>query len=127
MKSILFFGAVKEYLEHNDSLENDPMFQKILPDVMKEVYATYAENQIKGLERIMDFFSKYGHSYGNQEKEKIEKAKRLLPDNPEEAANVLMMMGSCHELWRLQKKILKEKYGITWYMPSEVYPHTLFD
>ena len=129
MKSVLYNGAVKEYLEHNYSLENDPKFQKLLPDVMREVYTAYVEDHIKGSEDIIKLFSELGGAYDTQEreKEKIEKAKRLLPDNPEEAARVFMMMGSCHELWGLQKNILKEKYGITWYTPSEVYPHIIFD
>lgn len=129
MKSVLFNGAVKEFLEHNCSLEVDPMFQKILPDVMREVYTAYVENHIKGSEGLIKLFSELGGASDTQEreKEKIEKAKRLLPDNPEEAAKVFMMMGSCHELWGLKKKILKEKYGITWYTPSEVHPNIIFD
>lgn len=73
MKSVLYNGAVKEYLEHNYSLENDPKFQKLLPDVMREVYTAYVENQIKGSEDLIKLFSELGGAYDTQEREKRRK------------------------------------------------------
>jgi hypothetical protein len=58
---------------------------------------------------------------------RIEEAKRLLTSNPEHAAELFMQLGSCHTLWALQKRILKEKYGITWYTPAELHPEIKYD
>lgn len=35
--------------------------------------------------------------------------------------------GSCHEIWRLRKQLLMEKYGIEWYSPAELNQYTIFD
>jgi hypothetical protein len=60
-------------------------------------------------------------------KKRIEEAKELLPTDPTRAAQLLSKLGSCHTLWSLQKQILKEKYGITWYTPAELNPDVKFD
>jgi hypothetical protein len=36
-------------------------------------------------------------------------------------------MGDCHRIWRRQKEILKEEFGIEWFTPSEMNPHIIFD
>jgi len=36
-------------------------------------------------------------------------------------------LGFCHELWREQKRILKEKFKINWKTPDEMNPGYLFD
>jgi hypothetical protein len=36
-------------------------------------------------------------------------------------------LGYCHRVWELQKKILREKYGLDWKTPQEMNPNTLFD
>jgi hypothetical protein len=35
--------------------------------------------------------------------------------------------GNCHDLWRAQKRILKEKHGIDWRTPAEMNPDIIFD
>jgi hypothetical protein len=50
-----------------------------------------------------------------------------MPDYPEQAAQVFMQLGSCHRLWDMQKTILKEKFGITWYSPDELNPEIIYD
>ena len=60
-------------------------------------------------------------------KKRIEEAKELLPTDPTRAAQLLSKLGSCHTLWSLQKTILKEKYGITWYTPAELHPDIRYD
>lgn len=35
--------------------------------------------------------------------------------------------GYCHALWVVKKRILKEKYGITWRTPAEMNPDVMFD
>jgi len=36
-------------------------------------------------------------------------------------------LGFCHELWREQKRILKEKFKINWKTPDEMNPGWRFD
>jgi hypothetical protein len=102
---------------------------------MKEVYTLFVNEEIK---RSEEYLAKEEEtddpvlkSFYNSQREATEKqiseAKRLLPDDPEQAAQVFMQLGSCHTLWALQKRILKEKYGITWYSPSELNPDIKFD
>ncbi len=59
--------------------------------------------------------------------EKIKKSKTLLKTDPEKAADMFSMMGACHVMWGIKKRILKEKYGMTWYSPAEVFPFMCFD
>lgn len=68
--------------------------------------------------------------YLSKRSNRIKEAKRLLekyPDEPEHAARLFFQLGSCHWLWVMKKRILKEKYGIIWYAPSEVYPDDCYD
>jgi hypothetical protein len=74
-----------------------------------------------------DVFSSLYKKLRKSTEEKLKEAKSLMPDNPKRAANVLEQLGCCHRLWSLQKRILKEKYGITWYTPAELHPDVLFD
>lgn len=68
--------------------------------------------------------------YLSKRSNRIKEAKRLLekyPDEPEYAARLFMQLGSCHWLWAMKKRIFKEKNGIIWYAPSEVYPDDCYD
>lgn len=117
-----------EYKLHNDSLERSPYFKRILPEVMKEVYRIYAEEEIKHEEEHLLRMNEDSDSfYSHDDREKIMEAKRLLKDAPEQAAKLYFRMGTCQELWAIQKNILKEKYGITWYTPAELNPDNKYD
>ena len=35
--------------------------------------------------------------------------------------------GSCHSLWRVKQRILKEKYQVEWKSPGEMNPYMKFD
>ena len=68
--------------------------------------------------------------YLSKRSNRIKEAKRLLEEYPDEAihaARLFIQLGSCHRLWAMKKMILKEKYGIIWYAPSEVYPDDCYD
>ena len=78
---------------------------------------------------IDDEFARY-EKYLRKGSNRIKEAKRLLemyPDKPEHAARLFIQLGSCHWIWAMKKRILKEKYGITWYAPSEVNPDCIYD
>lgn len=36
-------------------------------------------------------------------------------------------LGACHVLWGMQKRILRERYGIDWKTPAEQNPDIMFD
>lgn len=80
-------------------------------------------------DEVDEALERYG-KYLSKRSNRIKEAKRLLkeyPDQPIHAARLYMQLGSCHWLWAMKKRILKEKYGITWYAPSEVDPDCDFD
>ena len=129
---------IKEKRVYNIKLENSAEYQRILSDVIKEVYTIFAKDGIKRKEDYIEFSKKDLENgktsiFGDYEKERkenseiVKKAKTLLSTNPEAAADFFMILGSCHTLWALLKTILKEKYGITWYSPSELNPDIRYD
>ena len=131
----------------NKALERSPEYQSILPEVMWEVNTQFVKEIIAQEERwlsykveeepiedddpiIVEFFKTLRADNKAQDeirKKRIEEAKELLPTDPTRAAQLLSKLGSCHTLWSLQKTILKEKYGITWYTPAELNPDVKFD
>jgi len=120
--------SVEALKSYNDSIENTERYRKILPEVMAEVYRTYATNEIRDAE---EHLNRMGDStdleYSYYEREKISEAKALLNTQPEKAAELYFRMGTCQDLWSIQKAILKEKYGIVWYTPAELNPNTRYD
>lgn len=133
----------KEYLDHNRALEQSPEYQKLFLEVEKEAYTQFTLEQIRYAEKDLaehgDYEDHFDDEYNapteydfylSKLSNKIKEAKRLLevyPDQPEHAANLFIKLGHCHTIWELQKRILKDKYGITWYAPSEIYPYICFD
>ena len=131
----------------NKALERSPEYQSILPKVMWEVNTQFVKEIIAQEERwlsykveeepiedddpiIVEFFKTLRADNKAQDeirKKRIEEAKELLPTDPTRAAQLLSKLGSCHTLWSLQKTILKEKYGITWYTPAELHPDIRYD
>jgi hypothetical protein len=126
---------IKELQEHNNALELSPEYQRILPEVMNEVYSQYVKEEIERSERYLagedkdedDAFASLYKSQRESTVKKLNEAKRLMPDNPEQAAQVFMQLGSCHRIWAIQKQILNKKYGIIWYTPTELNPDIKFD
>ena len=37
------------------------------------------------------------------------------------------LLGFCHIIWRMQKRVLKRDYGINWKSPSDLNPEVMFD
>jgi hypothetical protein len=100
---------------------------------MKEVYTQFVNERIEQEKKWLEMDA-WDDPFGDDPESMkvsmskiIEEAKRLLPSNPEQAAELFMQLGSCHTLWALQKRILKEKYGITWYTPAELHPEIKYD
>ena len=136
-------GIVIEYLEHNKALEQSPDYQKIMQEVDKEVYTQFALEHIQMAEQDMAEYGDYEDTFDDEfdapteydiylskRSNRIKEAKRLLkehPDHPIHAARLYMQLGSCHWLWAETKRLLKEKYGITWYAPSEVNTDCIYD
>ena len=134
-----------EYREHNKALEQSPDFQKIEQEVEKEVFTKFAIDRITRLEYDMANGGEDDESvfydvkfdapteydiYLRKKSNRIKEAKKLLekyPDHPERAARLFIQLGSCHWIWAMKKRILKEKYGITWYAPPEVNTDCIYD
>jgi hypothetical protein len=127
--------SIEELRAYNKVLERFPEYQRILPEVMNEVYTLFVNEEIERSERYLaredkdedDAFASLYRSLRESTEKKLNEAKRLMPDHPEQAAQVFMQLGSCHRLWDIQKQILKEKYGITWYSPDELNPEIIYD
>ena len=140
-------NAIEELRAQNEALEKSPEYQRIISEVMNEVYSLFVKERIESLERLAeaeedeDLFGDDG-KFPNDDlpweptpiERKMNKpsfliatAKSFLPHDPAHAAEVLIQIGSCHRIWAIQKQILKEKYGITWYTPAELNPDVKFD
>ena len=130
-----FDEPLNEYRKYNRALEQSSEYQSILPEVEKEVYTRFVNAEIEYSELYLarenaedeSVLATLHKSLRESTEKKLNEAKMLMPDNPEQAAQVFMQLGSCHRLWAIQKEILKEKYGITWYTPAELHPDVLFD
>lgn len=124
---------IEELRVQNNALEKSYEYQRIIPEVMKEVYTQFVSERIEQEEKWLEMdtwedpFGDDPESMKFSISKRIEEAKRLLTSNPEQAAELFMQLGSCHTLWALQKRILKEKYGITWYTPVELHPEIKYD
>ena len=124
--------TIEERRLYNETLEQSSEYSHIIPEVMNEVYSQYVKEEIERSERYLERENAEEDdvlymSLRESTEKKLNEAKRLMPDNPEQAAQVFMQLGSCHRLWTMQKNILKEKYGITWYTPDELHPEIIFD
>ena len=125
--------TIEELRVQNNALEKSYEYQRIIPEVMREVYTLFVSERIEQEEKWLEMddtddpFGDDPESMKVSMSKKIEEAKRLLPSNPEQAAELFMQLGCCHTIWALQKRILKEKYGITWYTPAELHPDIRYD
>lgn len=127
--------TIEERRLYNETLEQSSEYSHIIPEVMNEVYSQYVKEEIERSECYLaredkdedDAFASLYKSQRESVERKLNEAKSLMPDHPEQAAQVFMQLGSCHRLWTMQKNILKEKYGTTWYTPDELHPEILFD
>ena len=113
--------SIEELRARNNALELSPEYQRILPKVMNEVYSQYVKEEIERSERYLeredaeeddDVFASLYRSQRESTEKKLNEAKRLMPDNPEQAAQVFMQLGSCHRLWTMQKKSLKRNTAL---------------
>lgn len=140
-------NSIEELRASNEALEKSPEYQRIISEVMNEVYSLFVKERIESLECLVeteddgDLFGDDG-KFSNDDlpweptpiERKMNKpsfliatAKSFLPHDPAHAAEVLIQIGSCHRIWAIQKQILKEKYGITWYTPAELHPEIKYD
>ena len=118
---------MEEVRVQNNALEKSYEYQRIIPEVMKEVYTQFVNEQIEQLRSMVEDNLPWEVSEQERPSFLINEAQKLMPDHPEQAAQVFMQIGSCHRLWTMQKNILKEEYGITWYTPDELHPEIIFD
>jgi len=60
-------------------------------------------------------------------KEKIEKGRKLLETDLQAALDFFTEIGTCHHLWSLESKLLKETFGVRIYSSQELFPDFMFD
>ena len=75
-------------------------------------------------------FPKHGHLYYDfvEETAEYKEAEPIIEEIIKEKLGELYgEFGSCHNIWRLKKQLLMEKYGIEWYSPAELNQYTIFD
>ena len=115
-----------EKLAHNKALEESPEYQRILPEVMKEVYTYFIEKELPVLEKYVKKSKNYeSHDYLEN---KMFQVKLLISqDNLKGACDLLCGWGWMSVRYEMQQQILKEKYGITWYTPQECHPSICFE
>ena len=127
-------NTIEELRVQNETLEKSPEYKRIISEVMRVVYTQFVNERVEQEEKWLEmadtddpFYDGSGESMKVSISKRIVEAQRLLPEHPEQAAELLGQLGSCHTLWALQKRILKEKYGITWYTPAELNTDIKFD
>ena len=54
MKNNSISNSIKELQSYNEALEQSPEYQRILPEVMNEVYSLYVNERIESLERLAE-------------------------------------------------------------------------
>ena len=128
-----------------NSFEVIEKVKKLQPEIDRLIELEY----IKSVERSLDNISERKESlketielyrkepfripeYLIKELKEIEFAENLSGEEKKKyiikkAHKEMTMFGSCHGIWALQKKILKEKYNIDWLTPSEEHPEIMFD
>ena len=116
-------NRIEDLRAYNEALEQSLEYQRILTEVMNEVYSLYVNERIESLESLAEteVFFGYDSYFPNDdlpwEQTPIERkmnkpsflratAKKCLPHDPARAAEVLSQLGSCHTLWDIQKRIL---------------------
>lgn len=95
-----------------------------IPDIDKQATEEVVKQDIKKAKDSSDF-REYLEGYIG---EKIDFDNDQLVNNlVENYMKVPPYMGYCHLLWSAKKDILKKKYNIDWYTPSEENPYVLYD
>lgn len=113
-----YFGHRYDLELYNDSVYQTKEFQDIKEAAMNDVYLTYATRRIEQLSSSED----------ERDIEKVAKAKALIKEKKySELVGCIGQFGCCHDIWGLKKRILREKYNIIWYSPSEINPNITYD
>ena len=101
--------TIEELRVQNEALERSPEYQRIIPEVMREVYTQFVNERIEQNNKWLEmdatddpFYDGSGESMKVSISKRIAEAKRLLPESPERAAELFIQLGSCHTLWSLQ-------------------------
>lgn len=124
------------------ALEETEEYKRILPDLETAVYREFVKLYIRtnSPKRVRN--SELVYVDGTFEIEGLEPVKEKTPEelNKEiERVNTLTgeelmnevasysKLGSCHTIWSIKKRILKEKYGMDWLSPADLHPDIIFD
>lgn len=103
-----------------DPVEDTKAYKEVIEEVTNEAYAEYAKDQ-------METDKKEGFVEDDDSLKYVRAAALLKEGKGKEAGQLYERFGSCHELWDIQQKLLKEKHNIDWRTPAEMNPHITFD
>ncbi|MBO6005956.1 MAG: hypothetical protein J6P49_03765 [Paludibacteraceae bacterium] len=105
----------------HDPVEDTAEYKAVIDSVMDEVYTAMVELRL-------GMYEEDGFQMENPVlADRIKRARGLLKESPSEAYKLVAMMGDCHSVWGLKKRLLKTKHNIDWQTPAELNPDVLFD
>lgn len=121
-----FSDIICEKSHYQQDLEQSKGYRQIMPWISQEVHRQYAIRRIKQEEEWIK------HRYESEEKLKesrntLERAKRLIENDPIAAAECLRELGACYSIWDDKRRMLEQLFGIYSYSPAELRPDILFD
>lgn len=138
-KSKYFIEISKKKRKYMDELEVEWAYKRIKPWVEKEACHQYVNEHFQREEEIhQKIDSLKGENDLSQqrmvpileeEQRKIIEAKLLLSKGKsiEKVAQVFCKIGACHQLWDIERSILKEQFGVIIYSPAELNPDVIYD
>lgn len=103
-----------------DPVEDTQAYKDVIEEVTNEAYAEYAKDQ-------METDKKEGFIEDDDSLKYVKATQLLKEGKGKEAGQLYERFGSCHEIWDIEQKLLKEKHGIDWRTPAEINPHIKFD
>lgn len=128
--------AVKEYLEAHGlkfgmtDMEISAYHEAYLAERKHTAQSKQHEKEEKKkMEEIATMrIEQLSSSEDERDIEKVAKAKALIKEKKySELVDCIGQFGCCHDIWGLKKRILREKYNIIWYSPSEINPNITYD
>jgi len=114
--------AKRDYMRE---LRNTSAYSEISSWVTNTINKQYVLDMIEQEEKKLVSCS--NPSSIKESKEKIDKGRELLETDLEAALNMFSEIGTCHYLWSLERKLLKETFGVRFYTGQELYPDFMFD
>lgn len=118
--------------EHSKESSTEPTFEEKLSEIMQ----TIPGGQAPVLPDLTEIFGRVGgYEREVEDEEQYQLYLKIREDVSREAEqtyrrdsdNNSPVLGSCHAIWAIEKKIYRDRYGIDWHTPQEMHPEINFD